>query len=66
VNVTGNITTSTPTANDHVATKAYVDSNSGVWSLNGANEAYYNTANVGIGNTNPNDTLDVTGNLDVS
>jgi len=44
VNVTGNITTSTPTANDHVATKAYVDSNSGLWNENGNRADYTNGA----------------------
>ena len=36
------------------------------WLMNGTNELYYNTANVGIGNTDPAFTLDVTGTFNVS
>ncbi len=60
LDVGGNITASAPTANNHVATKDYVDSNSGLWTRKSDDEIYYDTNFVGIGNTNPWANLSVT------
>jgi len=65
--VNGNAIANTPTADGHLATKAYVDSASqSLWVKNGSNLYTSSTSwNVGIGTTSPGAKLDVNGSLAV-
>lgn len=67
LHVIGNIIADNPTENNHVATKAYVDStvsgSSSKWTLSGTNIYNSNSGNVGIGTNNPTEKFHVAGNV---